>query len=247
MELNMNKKINIQTANNSQAILPVPMHKPPVPNVASPNYYGKSPYPMPYQVSSRKNDESQYCNTLGPSPRNQLLNVPYEGENCPKFKAQPFNKDSCYLMDNKRQGVLGVVCNQSGESNNSNFVRGNQFGLDYEWDLFNNVKKLDYTVEQPVQKPMILDNPSIINDNTSFYPTSNYYLSRSQNYNTYPKPNNMTENGLPTYTYPYKTLNYSSSQIENYMNYDSNKNGLNLVIILLSIFIVIMIMYFIKR
>ena len=75
MELNVNKKINIQTANNSQNILPVPLHKPPTPSVESPNYYGKSPYPMAHQVSSRKNDQSQFCNTLGPSPRNQLLNA----------------------------------------------------------------------------------------------------------------------------------------------------------------------------
>ena len=247
MELNVNKKINIQTANNSQNILPVPLHKPPTPNVESPNYYGKSPYPMAHQVSSRKNDESQFCNTLGPSPRNQLLNVPYQGENCPKFKAQPFNKNSCYLMDNKRQGVIGVACNQAGGSDNSNFVRGNQFGLDNEWNMFDNIKKTEYTVEQPVQKPMILDNPSIVNDNTLFYPTSNYYLSKSRNYDTYPKPNTMTENGLPTYTYPYKTLNLSSSQIENYMNYDSNKNGLNLIMIILMIFIIVIIIYLTRR
>lgn len=243
----VNQKYNITVGTNAQKILPVPIQKNPAPSVPDPTYYGSSPHPMPLKPTSRKNDESQYCNTLGPSPRNQLLNVPYQGENCPKFKAQPFNKDSCYLMDNKRQGVVGVACNQAGGSDNSNFVRGNQFGLDNEWNMFNNIKKLDYTVEQPVQKPMILDNPSIVNDNTLFYPTTNFYLSKSQNYDTYPKPNNMTENGLPTYTYPYKTLNYSSSQIENYMNYDSNKNGLNLIMIILIIFMIIIIMYFIKR
>ena len=84
MELNYNKKINIIAANNNQKILPVPINKEPVPSVEKPNYYGRSPYPMPYQVSSRKNDESQYCNTLEPSPRNVLLNVPNESNNCNK-------------------------------------------------------------------------------------------------------------------------------------------------------------------
>ena len=247
MELNYNKRLNIQTANNSQNILPVPINKNPTPSVEKPDYYGKSPYPMAHQVSSRKNDESQYCNTLGPSPRNQLLNVPYQGEKCPKEKLKPFQKDSCYLMDNKRQGVIGVVCNETGGSNNSNFVRNNQFGLNYEWNLFNNIKKLEYTVEQPVQTPMILDNPSLLMNKSPYYPNHNYYLSQSKNYNTYPKPNNYNEEGIPKYVYPYKTLNYSSNQIENYMNYDSKKNTLNMIMIILIIFVVLIIVYLSRK
>jgi len=243
MELNYNKKINVLTANNNQKILPTPINKDPTPNVEKPDYYGKSPYPMPYQVSSRKNDESQYCNTLNPAPRNVLLNVPYEGKKCPKFKVQPFDRDSCYLMDNKRQGVLGIVCNQSGGSNNANHVRGRDFGLDYDWNLFNEQKKLEYTVEQPVQKPIFLDNVTIKNDQTSFYPTTNYYLSRNKNYNTYPKANNYTEGGIPTYKNPYKTLN----NIENFIDYDKNKNMMNMLIILMSIFVLLIIVYLSKR
>ena len=67
---------NIKIGNNSQKMLPVPIQKNPAPNVEKPDYYGKSPYPMAYQVSSRKNDYSQYENILDPSPRNQLLNIP---------------------------------------------------------------------------------------------------------------------------------------------------------------------------
>ncbi len=242
MELNLNKKINVQMAHrqhSDQNMLPVPINKPPVPNVENPKYYGKSPYPVPLQITSRKNDESQYCNTLGPSPRNQLLNVPQESNNCPKYKSQPFSKDSCYLMDNKRQGVLGIVCNQAGNSNNSNFVRGNEFGNEYNWDLLNEIKKQEYTVEQPIQQLM---QKNIVLDNTQFYPTTNFYLSKSKDYNTYPKANNMTENG-----YPEVTLNYSDNQIENYMNYDINKNMLNLIIVLISILIVLVVIYFTRR
>lgn len=241
MELNYNKKINIISANNNQKILPVPINKNPTPIVEKPDYYGKSPYPMPYQVSSRKNDESQYCNTLEPSPRNVLLNVPNQGKKCPKSKVQPFNRDSCYLMDNKRQGVLGIVCNQSGGSNNSNQVRGRDFGLDYDWNLFNENKKLEYTVEQPVQK--LLQKEVLVNDKTNFYPTTNFYLSRSKNYNTYPKPNNMTEGGLPTYVNPYNNL----SNIENFMDYDQNKNIMNLLMLLMIIIVVLIIIYLTKR
>ena len=238
MELNDNKKINIEIANNSQNFIPVPIPKNPTPTVAKPNYYGKSPYPMPLQVSSRKNDELQYENILDPPPRNPLLSVPYKRKN----SIQPFKRDSCYLVDNKRQGVIGLMCNEAGGSNNSNFRRGNTFGLDYEWNMFNNIKAKEYTVEQPVQEPIFNQNPTIVDSQSLFYPTTNFYLSKSKDYNTYPKPNNMTENGLPYYTYPYKTIN----QIENFIDFNKNNNMLNLIIVLLTIIVLVIIIYILK-
>ena len=81
---------NIKIGNNSQKMLPVPIQKNPAPNVEKPDYYGKSPYPMAYQVSSRKNDYSQYENILDPSPRNQLLNIP--DNNCKKITCNHFKR-----------------------------------------------------------------------------------------------------------------------------------------------------------
>lgn len=238
MELN-NTKINI--LNNYRKTLPVPIQQSPTPNVEKPNYYGKSPYPMAYQVSSRKNDQSQYENILDPSPRNQLVNIP--NNSCKKSNLQPFRKDSCYLMDNKNQGVIGLMCDESGGSNNSNFVRGNEFGLMNRWDMLNEIKKDEYTVEIPVQRPMFLNDNTIVNNRTQFYPTTNYYLSKSKNYKTYPKSSTLTEKGYPKYVYPYKTLN----NIENFMDFESNKNMMNLIIILLTIIVLIIIIYMIKR
>jgi len=260
---------DISIGNNSQKMLPVPIQKSPAPNVPDPTFYGSSPRPMPLKPTSRKNDPSQYCNTLSPSPRNQQMNVPYQGnKNCPEFKAQPYSKDSCYLMDNKAQGVIGVVCNQAGGSDNANFKRGNQFGLDYEWNLFDNIKTKEYTVEQPVQTPINLENPTIVDNQTLFHPTSNYYLSKSDDYKTYPRPNNFTTNGLPTYVYPYKTMNERTQQnnnkinynydenrknldnldnIENFMNLDKTKNMRNMALLLLLLFIIIFILYLTKR
>ena len=60
---------NIKIGNNSQKMLPVPIQKNPAPSVEKPNYYGKSPYPMAHQVSSRKNDYSQYENILSISSK----------------------------------------------------------------------------------------------------------------------------------------------------------------------------------
>ena len=84
---------NIKIGNNSQRCY-LYLYKKIGSKYLKPDYYGKSPYPMAYQVSSRKNDYSQYENILDPSPRNQLLNIP--DNNCKKNNLQPFQKDSCY-------------------------------------------------------------------------------------------------------------------------------------------------------
>jgi hypothetical protein len=204
------QNILIDIDNNAQNILPVPYLKSPTPSVTNPVNYGSSPYPTVHNVSSRKNDNLQYCNFLEPSPRNQKLNVPYEGEkNCPNFKSQPYDKDSCYLLDSKSQGVVGIVCNQPGGSNNSNFIRGNQVGIDYPFD-FNreiNEKKIEYNIKEPVQIPLEMQNPMMFYDRNTFYPEPSFSLRENKNFITYPLKQNYTKNGVPTYTYPYKTLN----------------------------------------
>jgi hypothetical protein len=205
------QNITLHSGNNAQNILPVPFPKNPTPSVESPNNYGNSPYPMALKANpTRKNDQLQYCNFLEPSPRNQALNVPYEGnKTCPNFKTQPFSKDSCYLMDSKAQGVVGIVCNQAGGSNNANFYRGGQFGVDYPLDYNKNMnkKKLEYTVENPVQLPMELENPSIVYDSNVFYPEPSFHIRKNKNFLTYPLQPNYTVNGLPKTTYPYKVMN----------------------------------------
>lgn len=203
-------KVNLTIGNNSQNILPVPYEKTPVPSVEKPFNYGSSPNPMPLKPSSKKNDNLQYCNFLEPSPRDQRLNVPYEGnKNCPTFTPQPYKKDSCYLMDSKAQGVVGIVCNQAGGSDNADFYRGNQFGVDMPYDFNKRMedKKLEYTVEQPVQIPLELENPMMYYDRNTFYPEPSFNLRKNKDFLTYPLPNNYTPDGKPTYTYPYKTLN----------------------------------------
>jgi hypothetical protein len=203
----MSNIIDLSIGNNSQEILPVPYQKNPVPSVESPVDYNNSPFPVPIKpTSNRVNDNLQYCNFLAPAPRDQRLNVPYEGDkNCPKFTPQPYKKDSCYLMDSKAQGVVGIVCNQSGGSDNADFYRGNQFGVDYDENL--NKKKLDYIIEKPVQLPMELENPMMIYDNNTFYPYPSFELRKNKDFITYPLKDNFTEQGLPIYVYPYKTLN----------------------------------------
>jgi hypothetical protein len=250
--------IALDIGNNAQKILPVPYPRNPTPSVESPINYGSLPYPMALKSDSRIKDDLQYCNFLEPSPRNQSLNVPYQGnKDCPKFNTQPYDKDSCYLMDNKSQGVVGIVCNQPGGSDNANFVRGNQFGVDYPLDYYDKKmenKKTEYTVENPVQLPMELQNPMVIYDKNTFYPEPSFFLRKNKDFITYPLQQNYTENGLPTYTYPYKTLNpifNDSTQdndlqenfISNIYN-ENNKNKNNVFMLFVLIFILMFVLFF---
>jgi len=241
--------ISIDINSNEQNILPVPYFKSPTPSVANPVNYGSSPYPAVLNVSSRKDDELQYCNFLQPSPRDQRLNVPYEGDkNCPSSKTQPYNKDSCYLLDSKAQGVVGIVCNEPGGSDNANFYRGNQFGVDYPFD-FNqrmNEKKLEYTVENPVQLSLENQNPMMYYDRNTFYPEPSFSLRKNKDFLTYPLNQNYTENGMPTYTYPYKTLNpifedptqINIEKFDNSMDeLDRKRNSKQMFLIMLLLFI----------
>ena len=254
------ENISLNIGNNSQNILPVPYPQPPIPNVESPHNYGSSPFPMPLKPSSRKDDDSQYCNFLEPSPRDQRLNVPYEGKkNCPSFKAQPYGKDSCYLMDSKAQGVVGIVCNEAGGSDNANFYRGNQFGVDhdFEFDKKMELKKQEYTVQRPVQLELAMKNPMVVYDKNTFYPEPSFPLRKNKDFLTYPLQQNYTEKGLPTYTYPYKTMNpifedptqnndvgMRESPFENFDNYVSvSNNKSQLCFLILFIFVLLIIMY----
>jgi hypothetical protein len=246
--------INIDIKNNAQTILPVPYPRPPTPSVESPFNYGSAPYPMPLKTSTRVNDDLQYCNFLEPSPRNQMLNVPYEGQkDCPKFRTQPYGKDSCYLMDNKAQGVVGIVCNQPGGSDNANFVRGNQFGVNYpiDFDEYDNMKKLEYTVEQPVQVPLEMENPLLIYDKNTFYPEPSFFLRKNKDFLTYPLKQNYTEWGLPTYVYPYKTMNpifddpNQTGIFESFSNLEEPRKK-NIFLILMFLLLIIFIVFFNK-
>jgi len=205
------------TQNNSSEILPVPYHNRVTPSVEKPSNNNDNLYALPIlEVPNRKNDNNQYCNTLSPPPRNQNINVPYEGStNCPDPKYQPFNNDdACYLYKSNAQNVVGIVCNQPGGSNNANFVRGNQFGIDKPYNLNNELenKKLEYTVENPVQIPIQKQNPVMVTEPNGFYPYPSQLLVKNKDFLTYPRSATYTENGTPTYVYPYKVMNPSQNE-----------------------------------
>ena len=89
-----------------------------------------------------------------------------------------------------------------------------------------------------------MQNPLMLYDRNTFYPEPSFPLRGNKDFITYPLVQNYTEDGMPTYNYPYKSMNpifadptqnADPSQItENFEN-DSGKRGRNLFVILLLI------------
>ncbi len=193
-------------------MLPVPFPGNPAPSAPEGVNYGSSTKPMPLKpYPNSKYDKVQYCNEIPPAPRSQGMNIPYQGPDCPYTNPLPYTKDACYLTTNNGQGVVGLVCNDAGGSDNSNFARGNQFGVAYKQlpPQSEQFKKdpTEYDVIKPVQMKMELENPLVIYDKNTFYPQPDFELQKDPNYQTYMHPNQFTPHGLPTYTYPEKVAN----------------------------------------
>jgi hypothetical protein len=117
--------------------------------------------------------------------------------------------------------------------------------------LKKNKQNIEYTVKEPVQIPMELQNPMVIYDKNTFYPEPSFFLRKNKDFITYPLQQNYTEFGLPTYTYPYKTLNpifddpNQQGIIESFENENRSKTGkflLLLIIVLIFVF-----MFFMKK
>ncbi len=216
-------------------ILPVPYPANPAPSNPEGVNYGKDMQPMPLSpYPNSKNDMVQYCNELPAAPRSQDLNVPYQGPNCPYYPKDMLNykKDACYLTNDTAQGIVGLVCNNAGGSDNANFVRGNQFGAPYDLlgqsEQFKRKKKLVYEVNPPVQLKMELENPLVIYDKNTFYPQPDWPLHKDPNYKTYMNPDDFTKNGLPTYQFPDKVINPMRPLTRNeYIDKMEKKNATN--------------------
>lgn len=179
-----------------KTISPAVMSKPIVENVPSDNYLGRT---LNYARAPEhyKSNELEYCTTLPPSPKNHLTQNPTCTKSC-KFPNRPFKRDKCYMLYSPQQNIWGKVCGSGGS--NANWVRGNRFGVDYQYDkIFN---RQNYAVDVPRFNKK---NPIMVSD-SPYYPFEDYPLRFNPDYKSYPYENNYIA-GKPTYTYPYATLN----------------------------------------
>ncbi len=224
----------------TQQIMPTPIPEFGISNVPIPNGDLLHATYKPYD-HNRKNDTLQYCNFIPPAPRDPLVNVPYLGANCPYDTDAKNKREGCFLAKNKASNTVGFVCKDAGGTKNSNFVRGNQFGVDYDMDVdgLSKSKKAEYTIENPVQLPVQMRNPIVKYDKSTFYPT---YLQSYNSLGTYPHASNYDTRetggniakGLPTYVYPYKVINPIENQkdvislrdnSDDFLNMKSEENG----------------------
>ncbi len=212
----------------TQQIMPVPIPESGISDVPKPQGDLVHALYKPYD-HNRKNDNLQYCNFIPPAPRDPLVNVPYLGKNCPYDNDAKNKPEGCFLVKNKVQNTIGFVCKDAGGTKNANFVRGNQFGVDYDMDVdgLSKSKKAEYTIENPVQLPIQMRNPIVKYDKSTFYPT---YLQSYNSLGEYPHASNYdNENiakGLPTYKYPYKVINPMENQ-KDVISLRNNENYLN--------------------
>ncbi len=219
----------------TQQIMPVPIPESGISDVPKPHGDLVHAVYKPYD-HNRKNDNMQYCNFIPPAPRDPLVNVPYLGPDCPYNPDAKNKPEGCFLVENKVQGTTGFVCKDAGGTKNANFVRGNQFGVDYDMDVdgLSKSKKAEYTIENPVQLPIQMRNPLVKYDKSTFFPT---YLQSFNSLGEYPHASNYdNENiakGLPTYVYPYKVINPRGNEAdvislrnnETYLNQNDKNNG----------------------
>ncbi len=213
----------------TQQIMPVPIPESGISAVPSGNVQG-NPIRAVYKPRehNRKNDMLQYCNFIPPAPRDPLVNVPYLGEGCPYDSNARNAPEGCFLVKNTDSNTVGFVCKDAGGAKNANFVRGNQFGVDYDMDVdgLSKSKKMEYTIENPIQLPLQMRNPLVKYDKSSFFPT---YLQSYENHeNEYPRAANYVDEnnggGIPTYTFPYKVINPRKSELD-VVSLRSNKDG----------------------
>jgi len=226
----------------------IPIHKSAVPSVDQP--YDPSANSNSIAPDHKNEHNVGYCNILPPAPRSQLVSYPPRSTMCPKINPKGYTKDSCYLVNNVDQGVVGLVCNNAGGSDNSNFVRGNEFSNDFYWvgtkhkeDEYNlgSTRANEYVVERPVQVPLEKSNPTMI------YAPSNFYPMKARDgrkkypwYRTYPQFKNYAANGLPIYTYPYPIPKKDEEIVEGFSNNKVNLNRNDYVNLTIMIAIVVL-------
>lgn len=245
----MNNQLIDRRLPENQGIYDVPIHSSKVPSVPNPVDYGKRN--LGAKPHHKTEMDLALCNTLPPAPRSQLVNYPPENTMCPDENPLPYLKDTCYMVNNKSQGVVGLVCNGPGQSGNANFYRGNQFSNGYEWlnqYAYEGKKKLEFTDEFPVQSSYQMSNPTMIYTKPYTYPSGEFIRSQDPRYRTYPQFSNYTANGYPIYTYPYKDLNNKQDVVEGFTNpLNSILRNNGIIMSVLVALVLVLFMYYIKK
>jgi len=196
---------------NSKQISPISMNSLIVDNVPSDNFlervnnYGISPQPQPQQQHGLQLHDI----ILERSPKDDLNYNP--------------TQEATVIYADESQKNTGM---------NGNWIRGNQFSDDYDFNKVFRRDKYDVIVQGNMRKK----NPTIISD-SPFYPYPNFMMRYDPKYKSYPVQNAMTADGRPIIRYPYQFL-------EGFSNTDSSLETNLLFIILMTVFISFYLLFF---
>jgi len=228
-----------------KTISPAALPKPPTSKVPTANDLDRK---RNYAIAPPhyKSDKLDYMTTLPPSPKDNIDNNP-ACVNCNKYPNRPFKRGKCYMLYSPSQNIWGPVCGDGGY--NANWVRGNRFGVNYEYDKVFKRKNFGINVPRFIKK-----NPVLVSD-SPYFPIPDYWVRFNPKYKSYPYVNNYTgtlvnlnkaENekypkGYPTMTFPYSPLgnNTQTTVSEGFTNMDQNNMNLVMTMIVLAILIFI--------
>lgn len=138
-------------------------------------------------IYPRHENDIIYANELPPAPRSQLKPA------FPIKNPKIYNKNkikNCVKGYSTTQYMPAFVCSSGG---NADFVRGNEFSVDYNRDkMYNGLKR-----EIEIVEPEKVDTQYYMN--SDFYPYPNFDYTKNNNYKTYPHPKTYSKNGIPFY------------------------------------------------
>jgi len=140
---------------------------------------------------------------------------------CSVIGDKPFDPNSgprkCYNIYSSGQNMVGEVCTtpgtdgplysregKDGVNGNADWVRGNNFGLNYDDSMINDRVKYYY------KTPYLKENKKTYVNYDQFYPVPDRCMLNNQWYKDYPHTKNYTQNGYPTWRYPYSTTQSGS-------------------------------------
>jgi len=216
---------------NPLTISPAPLQYPIVQNVPDDNYLS---YKYNWAIAPTKH--TFFPKALLPrSPKNNIDNDPaclpcrYNTNQVENFSTQI---PTCAMIPSKQQNIWGNICANGGS--NADWVRGNDFADDYNYESINKVKYM-------VDMPRLKKRNDVLVSGSPFYPFPSYENRFNPMYKSFPYVNNFID-GHPTVAYPHQLTDgpNTSVLVENFSSQiNANPNKYLLLLLLLIIVIIV--------
>lgn len=144
------------------------------------------------------------------------------------------NSRKCYNIYSSRQNIMGNICTTPGTdgflyskenmNGNADWVRGNNFGVNYGDNIIDDRKKYYNKI------PYLNENNKTYITYDQFYPISNKNIETNIMNKKYPYTRNYTPDGYPEWRYPYSTTQIDSrSPTELILKKESKKDIIDLI------------------